>query len=747
LLIVIFSVAFFFRVAVIFHNEYPPSSDIGLHSSILNLILDEETLPLQNPYHMGGEPLATPPGFHFFVSTIILFTGMPLLIAQLLTAAFFSSFIVFPAYLISKKIWRSSHAGTLAAFFAAVSALSLEMISWGGYTNIISLALLVLVFYIFLKDTKQPNNSNLLMGTLLLSGFILSHTFSLFVFFLILIFYLVFLFIGKGLKLKEIKLLKSLRFFIVTIIVGALLILPWLLRVLSFYTNASSDGVLFGGLEENKNLILANRSVDKIVLTLIIAVFPAFFMFKASRKRYADTGSLLLLAWFLVPVLLTQSQILGIFVDYSRFLYFIDFPGILLLSGGLFHIFRYSSIGINKISRIKWDWVKKIVPAIVFVASLYIAIVLSPWSIFPSEAIERVDFYTTIHRPEATGLEWIQNRTADSSVLVADHLYGWWLSGVGKRTTLSAAGLEFLLYSHEIEVAKSAQRLLDTDYYIDNGLIQVREDGPYFPRHNPLFSIETRSGKPYSLFQFQDNMTVLCYYQIDIQGQKELETNITLSDIKKIEASIISEDEKSTILTITRENDLFTVNKTLIVQRGVRFAELSYEIKTKNIQTNVSEIFFQIYTQEGNETIPPDLSMIGLYDPYQRVCGQAICSESIPTEITYKGVEDEPTRFEMLYKFSRKPYMKIKMLVGVFDAENLSFPEEVEETYRELSGTPMASVTSDPVITWDYHQMVAEYNVSFVVCRDYMVYPKFSQDPKFRLVFKGDNVAIFQVAK
>ncbi len=695
---------------------------------------------------MGGEPLATPPGFHFFTSILILFTGMPLLIAQLLTAAFFSSFIVFPAYLISKKMWRSPSAGVLAAFFAAVSALSLEMISWGGYTNVVSLALIVVIFYLFLKEVEQPSPFNLLIGTLLFGGLIITHTFSLFVFFPILIVYFVSLLIGKVPKRKEIKLLKPLRFFIVSVALGILVVSPWLLRVLSFYMGASSEGVLLGGLEENKNLILANRSIDSIILVLGIALIPAFFMFKASRKRFFDNGSLLLVAWFLVPVVMTQSHIFGVFIDYSRFLYFIDFPGILIISAGLFYLLRIILIVIRKIPKNKGDWVKKFVP-VVFTASLFTFIVISPWSIFPNEAMERVNFYTTLERPEATAMGWIQNRTPQSSVLVADHLYGWWLSGVGKRTTLSAAGLEFLLYSHEIEVAKSAQRLLDTDYYIDNGLIQVREDGPYIPRHNPLFSIETWSGKPYSLFQFQDNMTVLRYYRIDAHGQREPEKNITLSDMKKIETSIISEDENSTILTITRENDLFIVNKILTVQRGVRFAELSYEIKTKNVQTNVYEIFFQIYTREGNDTIFHDLTMFGLYDPYQRVCGQAICSESIPAEIHYFGVEDEPIRFEMLYRFSWEPYMKIKMLVGVFDAENLSYPAEVEETYRELSGAPLESVSLDPLITWDYNGMIEEYDVSFVACRDYRIFPKFSQDPKFRLVFKGGNIAVFQVAK
>ena len=742
MLLAIFSFAFLFRAAILFHNEYPPSSDIGLHGSILNLILDEGKLPSWNPYHMGGEPLATPPGFHFFVTILILFTGMPLILAQLITAAFFSSFIVFPAYLISRRIWRSHSAGFLAAFFAAISALSLEMISWGGYTNVVSLALIVVIFYLFLRDIDQPSHFNLLMGTLLFGSLTITHTFSLFVFFPILILYFVSLLIGKAPKLKEIELRKTLRFFTVSVALGILAVSPWLLRVLSFYMGASSEGALLGGIEDNRNLILANRSVDTIILTLIVVLIPTFFMLKVSRKRYVDSGSLLLVAWFLVPIVMTQAYIFGIFTDYSRFMYFIDFPGIIIISAGLFYLFRYTSIAINKSSRIKWNRIKKALPVTVSTAIIFTFIIASLWSIFPHEAMDRVSFYTTIQKPEATALEWIKNSTPESSVLVADHLYGWWLSGIGERTTLSAAGLEFLLYSHELEVAKSARLLLDTDYYIDNGLIQVRDDGPYLSRHNPEFSIETWSGEPYSLFSFQEK-GINFWYETHDYGRIP-DGSITLADIEMVETPTISKDENLTVMTALFENDLFKVNKTLTVQQGVRFAELSYDIKVKDFQTNLYNIWFKIYTREGNVTTYHSPSMFGFYDPYQRVCGQVIFKGDIPVEIKQR---ENASQVELLYRYPWKRNINIKMLVGVFDAEDLSYPDEVEETYRRLANSSLETVTLDPLIAWDYIEMIEKYDVSYVVCRDQNVYLKFSEDPKFRLVFKGGNVAVFQVVK
>jgi len=743
MLLAIFCFAFLFRVAIIFHNEYPPSSDIGLHGSILNLILDEGTLPSWNPYHMGGEPLATPPGFHFFVSILILFAGMPILLAQLITAAFFSSVIVFPAYLVSRRIWRSHSAGILAAFFAAISALSLEMISWGGYTNIISLFLITIIVYLFLRDIDKPSHRHLLIGALLFGTLIITHAFSLSVFFPILAVYLVLLLIGKLRKLKEMRILNMLRFFTVSATLGIVAVSPWILRVISFYIGASSEGALTGGLD-NRNLILANRTVEPIILTLIVVLIPTLFMFKASRKRYVDRGSLLLVAWFLVPVVMTQAYIFGIFTDYSRFMYFIDFPGIIIISAGLLYLFRYTTIAINKFQKIRWNRIKKTLQLLAFTAILFSFIIVSLWSIFPDEAMKRSNFYTTIQQPEATTLEWIQNRTPESSVLVADHLYGWWLSGIGKRTTLSAADLEFLIYSHELEVAKSAQLLLDTDYYMDNGLIQVRDDGPYLSRHNPIFSIETVDGEAYSIFNFEDNETILHYYRINDYGKRDYE-NITLGDMKVIETPILSRDENSANLTITRENDLFKVNKTLSLQQGVRFAELSYNIEIKNVRTKIFNIWLPVYTRNGYVTIDTWTPLIGIYDSYQKVCGQIIFQEDTPTEIHY--VKEEPTRIEMLYRYPLKRNINIKMLVGVFDSEGRSYHTELNERYDELAAAPLEKVTLDQLIAWNYVEIINEYDVSHVVCRDPRVYSKFSEDPKFRLAFNCGNVTVFQVVK
>ena len=757
----IFFFAFLFRVAVILHNEYPPSSDIGLHGSIINLILDQETLPVWNPYHMGGQLLPTPPGFHFFVSILILFSGIPLLYAQVLTAAFFSSFTVFPAYLVSKRIWGKNMAGILASFFAAISALSLEMISWGGYTNIVSLGLIVTIMYLFLRDIKRSNIFNLILGAILFGSLILTHTFSLFILFPVLILYFVFLLFGKAWKLKNIDFIKKFRFFLVSGLLGVLIISPWLLRVFSFYLGASSEGSFLGGVPDNRNLILANRTVDSTILGLFISLIPAFFLFKTFRKKYSDSISLLLVSWFVVPLTLTHAYVFGVFVDYSRFMYFIDFPGIIIISGGLFYLFNYSSNLRIKFPKVKSNQLKKMILVSVFTLIFIIFIIVTPWAILPNDAQERADFYTTIQQPEYTTIEWIRNKTPEkSTVLVADHLYGWWLSGISKRATLSAAGLEFLLYAQEMEVARDAQFLLDTDYYLKNGMVQIREDGPYLSRHNPLFSIETSSGEAIPVFYFKDNETLFEYETVTYKAvttgitenkiitipNKVNETGtLALSEMKVIETSITTDEKLNlTAMNITRENTFFTVKKILLLYQGIRSVDLSYEITAKN-NTNLLTAKFRIYVPSfANLTRinTSSLSILRYYNPYTKVAGY------ITTKNASNTLKNVANFAEIQYKMSNENIneFNINFQIEIFD--NTNWTKEDLSVFQYFIGSLREKRFDSQTFVWDYSEMIEKkYDVTHIICRDPRVYSKFSQDPLLQFVFNSGKVAVFQVRK
>jgi hypothetical protein len=215
--------------------------------------------------------------------------------------------------------------------------------------------------------------------------------------------------------------------------------------------------------------------------------------------------------------------------------------------------------------------------------------------------------------------------------------------------------------------------------------------------------------------------------------------------MEMVESNMLVADENSANLTVVYEDEFSTVKKTVTAQQGVRFAEVSYDIQVKSYGTNLFNIWLPIYTQEGNTTIDSSLSKFGFYDPSKKMCGEVIFQEVIPAEIN--RIEKDAYRILMLFRQPWEHTINIKMLVGVFDAQNLTYPDQVNAKYDELAVAPLETVNSESLFAWDYMDMLKEYDVSFVVCRDKYTYVRLLEDPKFQKVFVGGDISVFEVIK
>jgi len=343
--------------------------------------------------------------------------------------------------------------------------------------------------------------------------------------------------------------------------------------------------------------------------------------------------------------------------------------------------------------------------------------------------MDRANYYTAVKQPEVTTLHWIALNTPEDSVLVADHLLGWWLSGISQRPTFSAAGLEFLIYSHELEVAQAAHRILDTNYQIYNGFIQINEDGPYQSRHNPEFSYEKWAGESFGLIHFENNLTTICYDQ----------KNITLTQIQ-VTQHALTYDENFAVLTTTYKNQEFIVTKTVQLQKGAKIAELTYDIQSKQIDIFDFCVIMNTTADMPLQNVSTSM-MIGVFNWYEKVGGQVIL-EPAPLEIIYP---ENTTDCQLAYK-TQNSSLNVKMQISVFDLENTYYDEFSDVLDDHADDLLVDEDYEESVTVWQYTDMLEEYDVSYVVCRDQDVYMKFAQDSKFMLIFKCENVAVFQVA-
>ena len=87
-----------------------------------------------------------------------------------------------------------------------------------------------------------------------------------------------------------------------------------------------------------------------------------------------------------------------------------------------------------------------------------------------------------------------------------------------QRPTISAVDPEYLTDNRELAPAKNASLLLDTDFMIDNGYIQVREDGDTW-QGTTRKSLPTLNWTyyPYSFFNFDSSKTEIYYTLNGIQ--------------------------------------------------------------------------------------------------------------------------------------------------------------------------------------------------------------------------------------
>ncbi len=154
LLFLIFAFSFSYRMLLMHWETYPPGADIGLHESVIYSIIGSgNTNFAYNNYQMGGGLSLTFPGFHIFVSYVMMMTGMPDYLALSTVVSFFSSFIVLCAYLIA-RVFQGEAAALTVAFLAAISRFDIEMLLWGGFPNVVTLMLMPLAFYLFMQRER-----------------------------------------------------------------------------------------------------------------------------------------------------------------------------------------------------------------------------------------------------------------------------------------------------------------------------------------------------------------------------------------------------------------------------------------------------------------------------------------------------------------------------------------------------------------------------------------------------------------
>ncbi len=760
-LILIFS--FVYRVVLMLRETFPPGADIGLHNSVIYSITQSgNTNFLWNYFHMGGGSSVTFPGYHIFVSYVILLTGMPDYVAHSLVVSLFSSLIVLCAFLITRKVWNAS-AALIVAFLVAVSRFDIEMLMWGGYPNVITLMLIPLAFYLFLEKDRFSLYPFLAVTSLVSGAIFLTHSLSA-IMFVAITFATVFF---ASIFARRVEARRTtLLVWLLPLVLGAIIISPFLIHVAPAYLGSNAD-TFTGGVVGIRQAVLSTKILPlELVLPLFACIILFFLFSKEYIGKFLSVPAFLLALWTVIPALLTQGYLVGLYTDYNRFMYFVILPVILLIGLVIYHSAGFFAstldwllsmvrempqvrIGKHKtLARLMPHLTRKnFLSVIAFVFLLY-AFLAVPVFVVPSKGIEVQSFYQVMNPPEYEAMQWAQKNTPANSLFVTDALYGWWFSGFAQRPTISAVEPQYLTNIREFEPAKVALSILDTDYIVDNGLIQIREDGGYIARHNPIFLAKLdNSYFPYPFFHFNNGGITITLR--DANGNVQI---IDLSKVPVTDQHIENNTDQASIY-VTRGNQLFNFTQKTTVYNGFRFVNMTETIESTDPAVTLDTVRFILHTK-GISVQGENDSVVGFMDTNMKVMGQLLFTKEQPQNKVI--TEENPAALEMTYILDGKSNAELKFSVGVyqFKAENLtansptkSWLEYGQELLAKNTKPYMNKVPDLQLDVFNYQQALIDQKVSYVAVRDSDSIPRFAKDRLFSLVFINNEVAIFQVRK
>jgi hypothetical protein len=717
LILTAFVLAFLYRLILLTWQTFPPGSDIGLHESVIKTITSGKTNFFVNYYHMGGGTSATNPGYHIFVAALITLTGLPDYLSQALVITMFSTITILCVFLIVKKAWNTT-AGIITAIFACFSGGDAAMLSWGGYPNIVALMLIPLIFFLFLQKDRFSRLAFFGATSLLIGSLFLTHVFSSLIFVAIAF---VTLLLSALFNRRSGFTKKQAFSWLGSIVLGVILVSPYLYNIIPAYIG--TEATVTGASIEANQALLETRAVSISILVISVIFGLTFFaLSKIYKNKPFSVSAILFGVWLLLPALMTQGALLGMYVDYARFIYFLYLPLMVSVALLALLILKVSKIAnpkanINgKTGLIKHPRMFRNAFLVVF--SVFFALMLfsSPLLSTPMEALGETEYYRVMTPLKYDAIQWIQNNTSENSVFVADSDFGWLVSGFAQRPTLTANDPQFLILEHEIAAAKAAKNVLSTDYLIDNGLLKIN----YVDNGTNSLALYARVNSSAVLYPFfsveKENISLL--YRINNQPQYLRLNELPTSNIE------VTNSSTEASFTVTNENEQLIISEVVTVQKGLGFAKISIDVQSKNETVKFDWLNIP-FISNGVPTRQPDL--ISFADASM----QANISVVLP-----ENQQDNTVRLAENSDF-------YELIVNNHGSSSVHFEFSVGVQHD----SSIQNTLNQNIVSFDYRKTLATWNVSYIVVTDKTMFDRFSDHQVFSLVYKNSEVQIFKINK
>ena len=387
-------------------------------------------------------------------------------------------------YFFAKELFKDRAVAVAGAWLTGFTPIWFEMFGWGGFPDLLGLAMLPLGFLGVLRFSEKGSARNfslLAIGSVLIP---FSHHLTTICFVGVLVVWGLasLVFDRHHLKAIGLALLVTLAAFgVARLAAGPDQFLTYNPAALAYL------------LANGSTLIYMFKSVPYIIVLYVIAA-TTMGLFVVERKFRTQT--LLLLSWAVVPVIGTQGYLIGIASDYNRVLFFFAQPFMLMVAASL----AYRSEVWTFLTKIggsggapRWTGGGRTAKPLIVSAVLVLTLGTTVYApILGGVSMGNINTYytnTDIYgdTSKLQVANYITSTTPPTAVIVAENTMGRWIEGYAQRRVLLNLDPRYLFLTGELARDYAANEILFSNMGMRNGYAWVEDQAPY-AEFSPLIS-------------------------------------------------------------------------------------------------------------------------------------------------------------------------------------------------------------------------------------------------------------------
>lgn len=707
--IILFVVSFAVNYTMLNAQIAPPGADYGNYLTQVDILQGNDLRGLG----LRHQPL-------FFVFLDLLMNFFDELPALKFAASLVFSIIVFPFFLVAKKLSHNSFAALISTVLFVFFISYAEMIMWGGNPNFLAFSFLLLALFFIIDVIKHPSKSNIILSGLCLSLIIGTHVLvAIFTFGALIVYsflHLIFIRTTKEQIKNELK--KPLQIALAVFLFS----LPYISFYITFFKNSSSEMVTFRLLDLQ---VTSVSILDSWVLFSQFSIIIALTIASISGLRYClrENRSIGLLT---SSLLLAPLILLLITTQPLRWVYFLPIPLLLCFSVFLDHLFH----NINQAKK----------ATIILFAALFIATIAIQSTYLTGTHLETAsNFYQFIGKDEVKAFDWIKSNTPPEAIFATSgyfknvggggNSYAWWVEGYSNRLCKFTGDIDYYSFQFERNDVRAVNNIFAGTYVIDHGNLKIAESFPA-SINNPKIAVFVNN-------KYEDLLTISdAENQIYLAIPEDQETMLITPFYSQNRISSISQSDSSANITVTQQHPKFELIRSVTMNEENSYIDIRYQVEPNNSSLKTLEINLKALSEISTEDCH-------IHDQSVSMVSQDSSKNEVTTLIT---IEKTNGKLNGVTVFFPNPKSSKPVVSYVFQPTQ----EHFYVNFRLYVDSPDSEIDNQRIRVYPSYALLEDLKIDYIILNKNRPdeYTRFLSDSNhFKVEYYNDSILIFKVSQ